>query len=277
MSEPRRVALVTGCGKREGIGAACARELARRGLAVAVSDVVPTGVVNTSERKEDLDLAWGGLDALVAELRDAGREAVATTGDVTLEEDAERMVAETVARFGRLDVLVNSAGAPQGPEYTDIERITLEAWRSMMAVNATGTFLMCRAAIPRMRAGGWGRIVNIASDAGRKGVPRQVVYSASKHAVVGMTRSMALDVAPDGITVNSVCPGPIRTSRALNSVRRAGAADLQAELAKRAAAVPVGRYGEPREVAALVAFLASEEAGFITASALPVNGGTLPV
>jgi 3-oxoacyl-[acyl-carrier protein] reductase len=272
----RRVALVTGCGKREGLGAAIATALAAAGLTVAVTDLLPGGVRNTSELPSDVDPEWPGLEGLTAAIRRGGAEALALLGDVTSEKDAERMVGEVVGHYGRFDVLVNNAAAPQGVEYADIEDISLRAWENLMAVNVTGTFLMSRAAVPQMRSQSWGRIINISSVAGKRGFARQVAYSASKHAVLGLTRSLALDVATSSITVNAICPGPTRTSRTINSVRRDGIEEVEQELARRAAALPVGRYGEPYEVAAAAVFLASEAAGFLTGQAISVDGGMLP-
>jgi 3-oxoacyl-[acyl-carrier protein] reductase len=133
---------------------------------------------------------------------------------------------------------------------------------------------MSRAALKPMRANKWGRIVSVSSLAGRTGYARQAAYSASKAGIIGMTRSIAHDVARQGITVNAVCPGWIRTSRSLNSARRVSA-DVEAELQRRAERVPIGRLGVPADVAATIVFLASEGAGYLTGQVLDVDGGLL--
>lgn len=267
-----RVALVTGCGKETGIGAAIARALCAKGVAVVVSDAVPVGVKNLSELTVETE--WQGLPSLVAEIEGKGGRAVAVTGDVTSETETQAMVDAAIAAFGRLDILVNNAGAPQGLEFADIADVPLAAWESVLAINLRGPFLLTRAAVKPMRARGWGRIINMASSAGRTGYGKQAAYSASKAGVIGMTRSVAKDVAGQGITVNAICPGWIRTSRSYNSARRV-AQDVDAELARRGSLVPVGRLGTPEDVAAMAAFLASEEAGYLTGQTFDVDGGLL--
>jgi len=274
MAAVQRIALITGCGKENGIGAAIARRLALAGVTIVASDVAQSGVENDNTLKRET--AWQGLETLVDGIRKAGGAASFVVGDVTTEDGANALVAEAVDRHGRLDILVNNAGAPHGQDRGEIETIPVDAWHKVMSVNALGPFLMARAAVPHMKSQGWGRIISMASVAGVYALPHRAVYSASKAAVIGMTRSLAHDLAPLGITVNAVCPGSIRTDRAISTTLRAGWNDVEAGLAERAKALPMGRHGRPEEIAATVAHLASEEAGFITGQAFVIDGGGLP-
>jgi 3-oxoacyl-[acyl-carrier protein] reductase len=273
MPHPTRVALITGCGKPVGIGNSTARALAAKGIAVVVSDLRPTGVANEFNAPEDIDTNWGGVDTLVEQIRASGGTASTTLGDVSREEDANRMVEEVLANYGRLDILVNNAGAPQGADRNEIENVPVAAWDLTMGVNAKGAFLMSRAAVPHMRKAGWGRIVSVSSKAAFRPGARRATYAASKAAIVGFTKSLALDLAPFGITVNAVCPGPIRTSRAISTNRREYGDDLEIGFRERSKAIPVGRFGEPDEIASMIAYLASDEAAFVTGQAIGVDGG----
>jgi 3-oxoacyl-[acyl-carrier protein] reductase len=269
-----RVALVTGCGKRDGMGRAIARTLAAGGAAVVVTDRLASGVPN---RRQELvgdgaaAAGWHGLESVVEEIAAAGGVASHVTGDIGDEADACRMVEEAVRRHGRLDVLVNNASAPQGLDRQDIEEVPIDAWDLVLRVNARGTFLMSRFAVPVMRRRRWGRIVSIASMAGVIGAPRSTAYSASKAAVIGFTRALAMDVAPWGITVNAICPGMVATSRAV--ISEDPDLDVDAEIARRGGRIPVGRSGVPDDIAAAVAYLASDAAGYVTGTTLNMDGG----
>ncbi len=276
MTEPQtRVALITGCGKENGIGAAIAQRLAGDGFIVVASDVAAAGVDNDNAIGR-ADTGWRGLDTLVARIEAAGGKALSLTGDVSTEDGAAHLFARTVDEYGRLVVLVNNAGAPHGQDRGQIEDVPLSAWEAVMGINVRGVFLMTRAAVPHMKAQGYGRIVSMSSVAGLVALPERAAYCASKAAVIGMTRSLAHDLAPHGITVNCICPGSIRTDRAISSTLRAGWSDVDAGLAERAKVIPAGRHGRPEEIAATVAHLVSEEAGYIIGQAIPVDGGGLP-
>jgi NAD(P)-dependent dehydrogenase (short-subunit alcohol dehydrogenase family) len=230
------VALVTGGGS--GIGAATADLLRARGATVVAADV----------------RAGEGIEAL----------------DVTDEAAVDALVSSIVERHGRLDVAANVAGVPG--VYAHVADASTEDWRATMAVNIDGVFFCLRAELRAMRAGGRGSIVNVASSAGRMGVPGLSAYSASKHAVLGLTKSAALEVARDGIRVNAVCPGSVRTPMLRGFV--GGDEDLMEKMGRRA---PMGRLGEPVEIAEAVVWLLSDAAGFVTGNALSPDGGVAAI
>jgi NAD(P)-dependent dehydrogenase (short-subunit alcohol dehydrogenase family) len=243
-----KVALVTGAAA--GIGRATAFAFAAEGASVALVD---------SEEQR------GG--SVADEIRQAGGRALFIPADVSQAELVTEMVSATMSRFGRLDFAFNNAGIEGDPG--PIELCSEQNWDRTLAVNLTGVFLCMRAEIPAIRdSGGQGAIVNCASIAGLNGFPGLAAYVASKHGVNGLTRSAALELAADGIRVNSVCPGAIETEM----IQRIKAE--QPELIERTvAAHPLGRLGQPEEIAACVIWLCSAGAGFVTGQAIAVDGG----
>ncbi|OGL12683.1 MAG: 3-oxoacyl-ACP reductase [Candidatus Rokubacteria bacterium RIFCSPLOWO2_12_FULL_71_22] len=241
MSLPGRVALVTGAAR--GIGLAIGRRLADEGARVALVDVDGPGV-----------------EAAAASL---GRGALALVADVTRTEDVERAVAAAHARLGRLDIVVNNAGITGGSRLT--WELTDEDWQRVIACDLTSVFLVCRAAVRIMLAQGGGRIVNIASIAGKEGNPTLVPYSTAKAGVIGLTKALAKEVATRGIFVNAVAPAVIGT----DMVRQMSRETVDMLVAK----IPMGRIGRPEEVAALVAWLASDECSFSTGAVYDLSGG----
>jgi NAD(P)-dependent dehydrogenase (short-subunit alcohol dehydrogenase family) len=241
-----KVALISG-GAR-GMGAAEAKLFAREGAQVVLGDVL-----EVEGRAVEAEIAAKGGAALFVRL------------DVTREADWQAVVKTTTDRFGKLDVLVNNAGIGGG---RPIEETTLEEWQRVMDVNATGVFLGTKAAIPAMRRAGGGSIVNISSQLGLVGTDNSSPqYQASKGAVRVLTKATAIQYARDRIRANSVHPGPIVTP--MTERRRADPAQYQLMLSR----IPLGRYGEPEEVAYAVLYLASDESAFVTGSELVIDGG----
>ena len=231
------------------MGLAIARRLASGGAKVIANDI-------------SLDAAEKTVD----DLAKAGHEAVAVAGDVSAAGDVRRLVDGTLERFGAIHVLVNNAGVLRPTRVVDMEE---EEWDLIIRVNLKGTYLCSRAVLPVMRAQGWGRIVNMSSTAGRStSTVGGAHYTASKAGVLGFTRHLARESARDGITVNAVCPGLIDT----DMVRATISEEQMDAYAER---FPVNRIGEPREVAEVVAFLASERTAYITGASLDINGGAL--
>lgn len=235
-----KTALVTGASG--GIGADIARALYAAGATVGLSGT-----------------RTGPLEELAAEL---GERAHVLACNLSVAEEVEGLIKRASEAMGSVDILVNNAGITRDGL---MMRMSDDDWNSVIDVNLTSTFRLCRAAIRGMMKSRWGRIVNISSVVGATGNPGQVNYAASKAGMVGLSKSLAAEVASRGITVNSVAPGFIETAMTdkLNDAQRAGILG----------AVPAGRMGKPQEIAAAVLFLASDEAGYVTGSTLHVNGG----
>ncbi len=242
---PIRVAVVTGAAK--GIGAAIADRLARDGRHVVIGDI---------------DDAEAGAKAEA--LRAAGHRADAVRLDVSQPESVAAAFAELDRRFGRCDIVVNNAGIAKTAPFLDFP---LESWQAHLNVNVTGVLLCSQHGGRLMRREGWGRIVNIASVAGLRAVGvGRTGYGTSKAAVIGLTRQMAVELAEHHITANAVAPGPVDTpmTRVLHSPEFRQAYT---------SAIPMRRYGTPEEIAAAVAYFASEDAGYVTGTVLPLDGG----
>jgi 2-hydroxycyclohexanecarboxyl-CoA dehydrogenase len=244
-----RVAVVTG--GASGVGRAICEHLARHGHRVAVLDV-------------DAAAATAAADAL----RDGGAEAVASSVDVADRDSVEQALAAARDTFGPIEILVTSAAVSGFVRFADI---TPEQWQRTLAVNLTGTFHCLQAAIPDMVAARWGRIVTISSAAGQVGSLRQAHYSASKGGVIALTKTVALEYAAKGITANTVPPFTVDTPM----FRAAQAASDIADTELIARMIPARRLGTPDDVAAVCAFLCSDEAAYITGQVVAVNGGAV--
>jgi len=237
-----KVVLITGAAS--GIGAATARRFAGEGAKLMLGDID----------------AQGG-DALAKEL---GQRAAFLATDVRDQAQVEALTEEAVARFGRIDVLFNNAGSGIPGQTPDLDP---EQWRNLFELDVHSVFYGCRAAIPQMRKSGGGAIVNTASISGLAADPGLCTYNAAKGALVNYTRALAVDHARDGIRVNAVCPGPVETPLLLPVLNLPGVREEYAKL------IPMGRVGEPDEIAGAVLFLASDDASFMTGAMLVVDGG----
>ncbi|RZL24065.1 MAG: SDR family oxidoreductase [Rhodococcus sp. (in: high G+C Gram-positive bacteria)] len=241
-----RTAVVTG--GASGIGAAISRRLVSDGAMVAI-----------------FDIDGSAAEALASSIELSGGKAIGLTVDVTDRAAIDAGLNEARTRLGRPAILVNSAGLSIDGPFLEI---TAETWNRSLAINLTGTFDCCQAVLPDMIEEGWGRIVNISSSSIHSGAPGLAGYVAAKSGVVGLTKVLALEFAKFGITVNTVPPGFIDTPMLRNTVEK-GFIDLDQQTAR----TPVGRIGQPEDVAAVCAFLTSEEAGYVTGQSIGVNGG----
>lgn len=268
-----KVALVTGAGGRNGIGRAIAARLAKEGVDVAVNDI-------TEHPYAADDTEWHGLPDVVREIEAKGQRAISVVADVSDAGQVSEMVDKTVAHFGKIDILVNNAGTKAGKDRVPVVDLEEEDWDRVQNVNVKGVFLCCQAVARHLIAQGTGgKIINISSVTGKRGSARYAAYSASKFAVIGLTQSLAQELAPYQVNVNAICPSLVDTERvahlAAAMMPAALSADEQrAEFARRAeTSVPLGRLAEGADVANMAAFLASDEAAYLTGLSVTVSGG----
>ncbi len=238
-----KTALVSGAAR--GIGRAIALRLAREGADVGLVDINPA------------------IEDTAAEVRKLGRRALAIACDISNSGQVKAAVARVAAELGTVDLLINNAGIVDN--IASVEKMSDEKWAQEIGVNLTGAFNLVRAVVGPMAERGFGRIVNISSVAARGGLARQVGYSATKAGLLGLTHTVALEYARNGVTCNAVLPGMVETE----NVR----AMPQAIRDRALAATPVRRFGEPAEIAALVAFLCGDDAGYITGAEIDISGG----
>ena len=266
-----KVAIVTGCARERGIGRAIAMRLADEGAHVVVADYCRS-------MPEYPDAKFGQMEELegvAAAIRKLGRRSLAVKVDVTDEAEVAQMAEAAMKEFGRVDILCSNAGGGVGGG--PVIQQTLDSWNRTVGINLTGTFLCAKHVAPKIIASGrGGRIINTASIAGKRGGPMMAAYSAAKHGVIGLTRSLALELGAFNITVNAVCPGFVETQLFEGLINMVGATrnmNREQVLKTFVNQVPMGRMQTGEDVANVVAFLASEDGGYMTGQALNICGG----
>lgn len=267
-----KVAIVTGSARPKGLGEAMVKRLAAEGCKVVVSDL---GAARGREMPADAIGSSAEIDAMVAEIRASGGEAIGLACDVLEESQVQGLIANTVREFGRLDIMVNNAGI--GYLMKPIVETAQSDWDAVLGVNLRGAFFGIKHAAQQMmgqKQGG--RIINIGSQASKSGFPFAAAYVSSKHGLVGLTRTAAIELGPQGITVNTICPNHVTTGLGAWQNQFFSAATGRSQekyLADMRARIPMGRAGLQEDIAKACAFLASEQAAYITGEAMNVSGG----
>jgi len=267
-----KVAIVTGSGRAKGLGEAMVKRLAAEGCRVVVSDI---GAPRGAEIPADAIGSNAGIEQVVAEIRATGAEAIGLACDVLEESSVQSLVERTVAHYGRLDIMVNNAGI--GYLMKPLVEMDQASWDAVLGVNLRGVFFGIKHAARQMIAQGQGgRIINIGSQASKSGFPFAAAYVSSKHGVVGLTRTAALEFGPQRITVNTICPNHVTTGLGAWQNQFFSAATGRSEdtyLKDMRARIPLGRPGLQQDIAKACAFLASSQAEYITGESMNVSGG----
>jgi len=278
-----KVALVTGTSNKRGLGRSISLQLAQEGADVVVSDIYkPPENFDPWDKEE----GWRGLESLVAEIESVGRRSIAVYADITKSQEVNNVVEKAMAEFGKIDILVNNAGVvSRDLGKNNVVDETDEIWNKAIAVNLTGVFFMCRAAVREMIARNQGgKVVNIASVTGKEAWKGRASYSASKFGVVGLTQSLALEVAPYNINANAVCPGLVATwgsrGQAIYQAIKSGTSEREAtiEAYRRdgmLGRIPLDRPAMVEDVTNVVMFLVSNQSDYMTGQAINVTGGFL--
>ena len=273
-----KTAIVTGAAGRHGIGRAIATRLALEGADVVVTDVRRS---LDAIRAEDQQSGWQGLPSVVEEIESMGRQSLGLYSDVSDSGQVADMLRQALDKFGKVDILVNNAGSRPGKDRVPVVELEEEAFDEVLRVNVRGTYLCSQAVAQHMIArGGGGKIINISSGAGKKGMARYAAYCASKFAVIGFTQAMAQEMARYKVNVNAICPGLVDTERvdfiaAALAPEGESAVEYRAGMTQeRAAIVPMGRIAHGADIARAAAFLASAESDYMTGLSISVSGGS---
>ena len=263
-----KVAIVTGAGRMRSIGRPIAVELARSGCDVVITG---TGRAPSAYPADERAAGWRDIDSVADEIRALGRRALPVVSDIADDEAVDTLLADTLQEFGRLDIVVNNAGAARGPDRFDVVDLDPAEWRKVIDVNLNGTFLLSRAAARHWRAeGSTGCIVNISSVGGKIAGPGTAAYSASKAAIHALGAAMAAELGPHGIRVNAICPGIVDTSR-LDDIDRGEHWERLRHI------IPLRRHGVGEDIAHMCVYLCSDQGSWITGQAINVDGGQLTI
>ena len=261
-----KVAIVTGAGRLLGIGRATAVTLAAQGADVVVTG---TGRDTATFPADEKAVNWNDVHSTVEQIEAQGRRSLALTGDISQQADVTRMVQQTLATLGRIDILINNAAVARGADRVPVIELSEELFRRVLDVKVVGSFLLCKAVIPTLlQQHQGGRIINLSSVMGKRGVAHTTAYCAANFAIQGFTQALAQELAPHRISVNAICPGTIDTAR----MDVLGREELWQSIVQ---SIPMQRAASDEEVAGLIAYLCSPIAEYITGQSINIDGGVV--